>query len=232
MTTMLTLSRLTILTHDRITAAFDRFFRFLHPLPALAFLHRASLLQLYRHDRADQALLFAIIAITSRIPGTDAEEVELGAHCANMSEDLIMKDIRRPSILKAQALLLIIRYRMWTGSSSAAFILMATLSRQAFALRLNYESSRHNFLVQESRRRLMWAIYIVDKTFSGGLHEFTLCYSDDMHIRLPSHETNFELDIETNMEYLTAKQSSPSDSKPGLLGSYVKMMDIRYSILK
>lgn len=231
-TASLTSSREAILSHDRVTAAFHKFFRFLHPLPALAFLHRASLLQLYRHGRADQALLLAIIAITSRLPGVDAEEAALGARCANLSEDIIMKDIRRPSILKAQALLLIVRYRMWTGSSSSAFILMATLARQAFALRLNYESRRHTFLVQESRRRLMWAVYIVDNMLSGGLHEFTLCHSDVMHIRLPSHESNFELDIEIEMEFLRSDPNSTEDSKAGLHGSYVKMLDIRYSVLR
>jgi hypothetical protein len=75
---------------------------------------------------------------------------------------------------------------MWTGTFTEALMLMGTLTRFAFALRLNYENPNICSLAQESRRRLMWGIYILDTMLVDGAPKFTRCPSNVMHIHLPS----------------------------------------------
>ncbi|CAL5865894.1 uncharacterized protein PFLUO_LOCUS100 [Penicillium psychrofluorescens] len=113
-------------------------------------------------SKFDTSLLLSIVAITTCVPGVDPRETNYGTQCAQLAQRLIVSDLGRPTILKAQAMLLVIRYHMWTAKFTEALMLMGTLTRFAFALRLNYENPNICSLAQESRRRLMWGIYILD----------------------------------------------------------------------
>lgn len=219
-----------LLTTERVKHALDVYFEHIHILPACSFLHRASLLKWYNTGQADNSLLLSIVAITSCLPGIDRRETNYGTQCAQLAQRLIVSDLGRPTILKAQALLLMIRYHMWTGIFTEALMLMGTLTRFAFALRLNYENPNICSLAQESRRRLMWGIYILDTMLAGGLPEFTLCPSDVMHIRLPSQESNFELDIPGPNVLLDGAINRSTDL--GLLAYYIRVMSLRDSILR
>ena len=109
-------------------------------------------------------------------------------------------------------------------------MLVGTLTRFAFALRLNYENPNICSLAQESRRRLMWGIYILDTILAGGLPEFTLCPSNVMHVHLPSQESNFELDILGPNVRLDGVTDRSTDL--GLLAYYIRVMSLRDSILR
>ncbi|KAJ5820486.1 hypothetical protein N7474_006077 [Penicillium riverlandense] len=176
------------------------------------------------------SLLLSIVAITSCLPGIDRREINYGTQCAQFAQRLIVSDLGRPTILKAQALLLMIRYHMWTGIFTEALMLMGTLTRFAFALRLNYENPNICSLAQESRRRLMWGIYILDTMLAGGLPEFTLCPSNVMHVYLPSPESNFELDIPGPNALINGATDKSTDL--GLLAYYIRVMSLRDSILR
>jgi Fungal specific transcription factor domain. len=121
---------------------------------------------------------------------------------------------------------------MWSGTITESLILMATLTRFAFALRLNYENPNLCSLAQESRRRLMWAIYILDTFLAGGLPEFTLCPSNVIHLPLPSLEASFELDISyANVPLYDSGPSSTVDDN-GLLVYYIRVIYLRDSVLR
>lgn len=230
--TFYNLCRPAILTEDRIEAACNRYFHLLHRLPVLAFLHKPSLLQLYRNGKTGEALLLALVAVTSRLPGVESSEATVGAQCADLAEDLILKDIRRPSIFNVQALVLVVQYRAWTGSSAAAFSLLALSARFAFALRLNYESMHLPSFVQESRRRLMWTIYMVDTMLAEGLPEFAVCPAELIHLRLPCRDIEFELNFENETEELQDSASAPSPSALGMLAYYIRIIHLRDRILR
>ena len=109
---------------------------------------------------------------------------------------------------------------------SKMLVAMALTSRLAHILRLNHEDPRLGFLVQERRRRLMWAIYIMDSLYSSGKAEFTACTPETLHIRLPCNEKSFSMDIPVITEPL--HQPSQSDTASiGLLGYCIRVLDIR-----
>ncbi|RDW66779.1 hypothetical protein BP5796_09528 [Coleophoma crateriformis] len=215
---------------DVMLKALSNYFKHIHPLPAFAFLHKASLFQKYNAGAADQALLLAIFGITSQLIDSPPETREHGSRCIDAAANLVLADLDQPSIAKVQTLVLIIRHRNTLKRYTSAFMLVSILSRMAFALRLNYENPTLRFLDQESRRRLMWAVYMLDTTWAGGLKEFTLCPVDVIHLQLPGSEEDFELDVAR----VTAPLSAEPDANKELsiLAYYIRIMSIRYRILR
>lgn len=111
-------------------------------------------------------------------------------------------------------------------------MLMATLARFAFTLRLNYGNTNLCSLAQESRRRLMWSIYVLDTLLAGGLPEFTLCPSDVLHLSLPNEETAFELDTSYANVPLCRSNDESEKADIGLLGYYIRVIYLRDTVLR
>lgn len=85
--------------------------------------------------------------------------------------------------------------------------------RMAHALKINTEynsdilSTNHNdsepsIVSRESRRRLMWACYVLDAWAGGGDEHLTLLRETDIRIQLPCNERNFGLRIASVTETL------------------------------
>ncbi|KAH8170989.1 fungal specific transcription factor domain-containing protein [Sarocladium implicatum] len=219
-----------MLTPGRVTTAIRRYFDHLHCLPSLAFLHRPSIMRLYRAQELEPFLLGAIVAVTSRLPGTTSEECNIGLRCAEMAEELLNKVTTQLSIFRLQAMLLLMRFRLWTGSPCDSLIKMGYLARSAFLLRLNYEDLRPSAFVQESRRRLMWAIYMLDVSLADGLMEYRACPIKAINLRLPCLEDDFELGAETLSEQVTQNETVPSN-RVGIIGYYIRMVYFNDQIL-
>lgn len=121
---------------------------------------------------------------------------------------------------------------MWSGDTTEALMLMATLTRFAFTLRLNYGNPKLCSLAQESRRRLMWSIYVLDTFLAGGLPEFTLCPSGVLHLSLPNEETAFELDTSYANVPLCRSTNESDMADIGLLGYYIRVIYLRDTVLR
>ena len=215
---------------DLVIAGLEKFFKHVHPLPSYAFLHNASLFQRYNAGEADHALLLAILGINLQLIETTRETQDYGCNCIDAAENLVLRGLERPSISKIQTLVLVIRQRIAWCRFSSAFMLLATVARFSFALRLNYESPDLCFLAQESRRRLMWAVYMLDTLWAAGLQEFTLCPTSVIHLQLPSREEDFELDVPRVTEALWQESDSVADL--GLLAYYIRITLLRDRILR
>ena len=220
---------------------FDQFFRHIHHIPTFAFLHRASLMQRYRAGLVDRPLLLALVGITSLMTDLGAGTRELGKQCTAEAEALVLSRLDRPSTLGLQALVFVIHYRVLSGRFSSAFMLHGVASRFASALRLNHENTRLCFLARESRRRLMWALYMIDSSMANGYADFSLwAYrSDDaMNIQLPCNERNFEFDLPERTESLRPPPRSPEGELPplpddiGFLALHVRIRSLRGRVLQ
>ncbi|KAK3370684.1 hypothetical protein B0H63DRAFT_514719 [Podospora didyma] len=177
--------------------AFDNFFRHVHHIPMFSFLHRASLMERYHAGSLDRSLLLALVGITVLLtdmgPGMD----DYGNHCIDDAVAMCLAELEKPSILRLQALVIAVKHRILSKRFSAAFMLHAVASRFATALRLNYENPSLCFLARESRRRLMWSLYMIDSAISGGQPDVALWPDAErqIHIQLPCNERNFEFDL-------------------------------------
>ncbi|OLN89027.1 putative transcriptional regulatory protein C530.11c-like protein 1 [Colletotrichum chlorophyti] len=216
-----------------ISRALDNFFRHVHHIPMLSFLHRASLMQRHHAGRLDRPLLLALIGITSMLTDLGPGTREYGEKCIDESESIILKSLENASTIKVQALALIIKYRVLTRRFSSAFMLAATAARFATALRLNYENPDLCFLAQESRRRLMWALFMIDQGMAGGYRDLTLWTPELIHISLPCNERDFEFDLAPpSLRNLVPSPDESENDDIGSLALHVRILWLRGRILK
>lgn len=222
-----------LLTRARVLSGMRLFFDHFHPFTGLAFLHKPSLLRLYSNQEAEPALIAAIVAVASRHPDTTPEETSVGFQCAKITEDIVRDTLGQPSVFRLQALVLLLRFRLWTGSPNDPLLLTSHLARSAFLLRLNYETLRplSNF-VYESRRRLMWAIYLLDVALADGLQEFTACPITEIHLRLPCTEDDFEFNTETMSENIDRTGAVASSTRLGIIGYHIRAIHLNDEILR
>lgn len=198
--------------------AFDKFFRHIHHIPMFSFLHRASLMERYHAGLLDRPLLLSLIGLTSLFTDLGPGTKEYGARCIDEAVALIMREFERPSVLRLQALIIITKHRILSRRFSGAFMLHAIACRFATALRLSHENPTICFLAQESRRRLMWSLYMVDTGIASGQVEFALWPEPEnqIQIQLPCNERNFEFDLPEPTERLRSPPTSPDGSLPPL----------------
>lgn len=214
-----------------IARTFNNFFRHIHHVPAFSYLHRASLMQRYHTGMMDKTLLLALVGITSLLTDLGPGMKDYGAKCIDECQRMILGDIENPSTIKIQALVFIMKYRMFTRRFTGAFMLAATAARFAYALRLNYENPNLCFLARESRRRLMWAFMTIDSGINGGYTDFTLLPAEAMHIQLPCNERNFEFDLPQITGHLRPIPDKPFPDDVGSLALHVRLLWIRSRIL-
>lgn len=214
-----------------IQRTFNNFFRHIHHVPIFSFLHRASLMQRYHAGMMDKALLLALVGITSLLMDLGPGTREYGSRCIDECQTMVLQDLENPSAIKIQALVLIMKHRMLSRKFTTAFMLAATATRFAYALRLNYENPNLCFLARESRRRLMWALLTIDSGINGGCSDFTLMPSESMHIQLPCTERNFEFDLPQVTEYLRPVPTRPFADDVGSLALHVRLLWMRSRVL-
>ncbi|KAF5550750.1 transcriptional regulatory [Fusarium mexicanum] len=180
----------------------DAYFDLIHPIPCYGFLHRATLLQSWSKNELNPCVLSAICGITSRFinPGS-AEHRTMAKRWIEDAESQLLRRVAQPRLSDIEAWLLVTLDHYLSQRVSKMLVSMALTSRLAYILRLNHEDPRQKFLVQERRRRLMWAIYIMDSLYSSGKTEFTA-----LPLRSSPHEDT---------------------SNIGLLGYCIRVLDIR-----
>lgn len=222
-----------------ILKTFENFFRHIHHIPLFSYLHQASLMQRYHSGSMDRALLLSLIGITSLLTDLGHGAREYGMRCVTVAERLILRDLDKPTVLKIQALVFVIKHRIFCRRFSDAFMLTGLASRFAAALRLNHENPRLCFLAQESRRRLMWSLFMIDIGMAAGHPDFTLWAhrANTIDLKLPCNERNFEYDLPEVTESLAPPPSLPDGSLPplrdnvGFLALHIRIQWIRSKIL-
>ncbi|KAG6065069.1 hypothetical protein E4U16_000543 [Claviceps sp. LM84 group G4] len=94
-----------------------------------------------------------------------------------------------------------------------ALMISGLAVRMAHALKINIEydadilctqvdTAAPSVVSRESRRRLMWACYVLDAWAGSGVDQLTLLRENDIKIQLPSNERNFGLRIPSVTETL------------------------------
>lgn len=189
----------------------------------------------YNAGKVDKALLLALIGITSCLTDMGSGVREYGDRCVDRAEALLFADYARPSTFKVQALVFMIKHRILSNKYPSAFMLLSMASRFAAALRLNHNSPSLCFLAQESRRRLMWALYCIDAGISAGYRDFALWRADRIFVSLPCNERNFEFDLPQPAEMLDPECNGPEMPHPedvGSLALHIRILHLRQKIIE
>lgn len=110
-------------------------------------------------------------------------------------------------------------------------MLAALAARTAVALRLNYERSELAFVAQEARRRLFWALYLLDDYFCVGLREFELCPEETIYLQLPCREEIFEAGQQCQTGVLRPG-ASDNVAAMGLRGAFMRLTSARRAVMR
>ena len=202
-------------------------------MPSFGFIHRRSFLKALDEGKVSQALQKAICGVSARyMKGLNGNSFKLEDLWMEQAEEDIMQSFGSTSIAHVQVILLLILHGHVTRSFTRVWMLFSWASRLAYMLQLNYEDDTLPFIEQESRRRLMWSLYVADKFLAGGIQEFTLCASKSIHLQLPCKETLFEKGAQVKTEGILPGTETEHLSNMGCRAYLIRLLDIRHKILR
>ncbi|KAH0361047.1 hypothetical protein KCU65_g8969, partial [Aureobasidium melanogenum] len=191
------------LDKEVIAEYIEAFFRFVYPVGCMSFLHQPTFLRQWHTHTVNVSLLKVVCGCALRVFSTTQEDNERAAQWMHEAELDAFQNLGDLTIPRLQALTLLAFFEFtYHVHSTKALMLLGLAARLAFAKRLNYEDSTSSVVEQESRRRLMWSIFVLDKFCSGGVDELTLVPAEHMKIRLPTIERAFGFGQRTDTEIL------------------------------
>ena len=243
--------------NHHLIALVESFFREEYPLPSYSFLHPASTLTKCRAGTLDPCLSLALAGVATLhisirlqagkcghensivVQDEDNNTTTHSLNCAchgvtpiQAAEQIIWSSIESPTIARLQALLLCINHRMHTGRFQRAFMLAAMAARFAAALRLHREHQGLDFVAQETRRRIVWSLKLVERYFSIGLPEFELCPFDGIYIQLPCVESAYQAGSTDQTTAEHPNFSLPLEDDCGAYRLCVNLESLRRDIVK
>jgi hypothetical protein len=193
----------------------DDYFEHIYPVPPYAFMHEPTIRKQSLDGTLEPSLALSIAAVT-RLFLSNQEENAL----TTQAEKLIWEHIERPSIVQLQSLLLVIHYHIQTGRFSRAYMLAGLAARAATALRLNYERPELGLISQETRRRVLWSLTLIDGLFSVGLPEYETIPHTIIYQQLPCSEDLF------------GGTSQQMEGRLSLLGACIRLSKIQKDIMR
>ncbi|RDW85204.1 hypothetical protein BP6252_02794 [Coleophoma cylindrospora] len=209
----------------------EAFFSFIYPSPSMGFLHQTLFIQSYEKGECPLPLLQVVCGAASLfLPGKDHREC--GKSWIEEAERSLLQKLEDPTLVNIQVILILIFYFSATRQLRKVMVYLSLGVRLAYLSQLNYEHQTFSAAVRETRRRLMWALYVQDKFYSAGLPDFTLCAPETIHINLPCTEVDFALELDTETERLVPRADKISSVKLGPLAYYIKLLDIRNRVLR
>jgi hypothetical protein len=214
-------------------------------------------------DPSDQALLHVMCALGAKFYALEWSESfaplskdliqSAGMQWGKMAEEMFFADYSTISITKLKVLILLHDQEARTGNYAGSFLLTGLVIRMAHALQLNNEvsadilckeegGSPNEASVRESRRRLMWACYMIDVWAGSGVDHLTILNEKDLKIQLPCNERQFLLQIPVVTERLEEgdiidfipAEDIPEKPKEnlGMAAYYVRIVSIWRRVLR
>ncbi|KND89003.1 putative transcriptional regulatory protein [Tolypocladium ophioglossoides CBS 100239] len=204
----------------------EQYFSNVHPLRCFAFVHKPSFMrQLDRGFTSDDesALLHIICAHGAKFLVLGSSHGDLtpppaalrtaGTQWAKRAEYLMLANFGKISVQRLMTAILLHDFHFRLGEYGQALMISGLAVRMAHALKINTEynadilcteaeTGAPSVASRESRRRLMWACYVLDAWAGSGVDQLTLLRENDIKIQLPSNERNFGLRIPSVTETL------------------------------
>lgn len=180
------------------------------------------------------SLLKAGCAASIRFCDEVSEAKQLGLRLAQEAESFVLSKLATPSVVLVEILMVVISDAIASRQYIKVQVLVALAARLSYILKLNHENESLSVIARESRRRLMWAIFSLDKSYGCGIADLTLCHVDTISIQLPCNERAFRLGISGSTGSLRRTQGSTGDnpSQMGTQSYLLRLYDMQDRILR
>ena len=216
----------------------DAFFTHIYPSQANAILHRGSLLAEIVNETASRVLLLALCAIAADfLPEASAASRRQALGWSKEAKTLLILEDEATLDTVASALILA-KYDIHHGKLHSAWNMSSIASRCALTLGLHRELSASDptsITVRETRRRLLWGCYCLDRMTATGVPEFMVIQASSIAVKLPceEHQYLFGQPGTTRIPVLEAEgPDDGTDDGTSMMGQYAKMMGMRSMVLR
>ncbi|KAF9982941.1 Transcriptional activator of fatty acid utilization, partial [Modicella reniformis] len=172
------------------------YWTFVHP--HLPIVHKPTFMRQYRNPdpekRPPVVLLHAMFAIASRfsehpeINGLGHDPESFGDEYFSRAKRLVDVEYELPRISSIQSLLLMVSYRLTsTKCGGRIWVMLGMAARMAQDLGMHRNSARWHLppLETEIRKRLWWAIYVMDRNISASMGRPMAIDDDDCDVDFP-----------------------------------------------
>ncbi|KAH8812600.1 fungal-specific transcription factor domain-containing protein [Xylogone sp. PMI_703] len=225
----------------------NAFFEEISPLRCFGFLHRPTFIQHVEDNfESNDPLLISICALATKTI-QKRELWDIGCEWAQDAQKLLFERIDDISVRMLMCIVLLHEHSARIGQLRLCFMLSSMASRYTQALSLNLEHD-HDILCinslmspveKESRRRLMWACYILDTLQACGLNHLQMLHTSNIRIQLPCEDRKFLYKVACHTATVPASSGSlenrgakmPSENQ-GLQAFSVRLYLIREQLLQ
>ncbi|KAL1896061.1 hypothetical protein Sste5346_004800 [Sporothrix stenoceras] len=201
----------------------DAFFNEVAPLRCFGFLHRHTFLQEVdasaSHPSEDPLLLSVCALATKTIEMRKRGLWDIGCRWACDAQAAVFMGIQDITIRRCMCLVLLYEHASRAGEPRLCFLLSGMASRltQALSLNLEYdhdvlEVSRMSAADRESRRRLMWACYLMDTMLACGLRDLQVLETSSLRIQLPCDDRHFRYKVACRTAVVDTKFMKKKDT--------------------
>ncbi|KAF3767336.1 hypothetical protein M406DRAFT_328420 [Cryphonectria parasitica EP155] len=172
-------------------------------MPACVAFHKPSFIQQLRNNGVDSVMVNALLCTAARHSpmiiqryGRNSGSPQAAEHFGLKASNYIWLSLDHPTLADIQALCLMVIHEWGSRSAVRAYIYLGQAARMAQMYRVVHVSRHHNdpdhFLQEESFRRTLWLIYILDcfLTSSPGRYP-ALSKLDVKDVALPCEDMNF-----------------------------------------
>ncbi|KAE8379716.1 hypothetical protein BDV26DRAFT_258713, partial [Aspergillus bertholletiae] len=249
---------------DRVRELIDVYFAQIHTVRCMGFLHIPTFMERFKDRKAIltemSGLIYAMCAlaapfycakvIASRDEGPSSAVLffDAGRGWAEAATQCMYSSFGSPRIECIMTGVLLHEYYLRVGDYAKGFLVSGFIARQVQLLQLNVEydddvlcrKSKMSWAAKETRRRVLWACYLLDAAIECGISQLCLIPSHDIYVQLPCSEELFVRNIPCNTEMLAHGKllpfADPSGVDPAgnldIRAYYIRAMAIRSKILK
>ncbi|KAH6652563.1 hypothetical protein BKA67DRAFT_677630 [Truncatella angustata] len=219
-----------LLDRSAVKQYIEAYFDNIDPISCV-FLHRAKVLSDWSRGKIYDDLTVLICALGLLHNGHSQQHRDVSRCWVRAVQSRIMAHVERQTLDQLQNIVLLVQYHFLISNIPETWNLISLAARLAFTLRLNYEHHGIEPAKQESQRRLLWAIYQLDRMLSGGVEDLAVCPVERMHIRLPCDDHSFHRDIPSRAPRLNDYEHSDALSV-GILAYHIRLNATRDRILR
>ncbi|KAJ9142938.1 Nitrogen assimilation transcription factor nit-4 [Pleurostoma richardsiae] len=203
-------------------------------IPACVAFHKPSFLQQLKNTMLDTTMVNALLTTAARHSpsmirryGGHGGPTAAAEHFATKTINLIMSALDHPSLADIQSLCLLVIHEWGSRNAVRAYVYLGQAARMAQMYRVvhtnHQQSDPERFLHDESLRRTLWLIYILDcfLTSSPGRHPALSSLDvDDVALPCPDMNYNFGSPAFTRTLKGTAPSSAPDPNMLSDVGEF------------
>lgn len=228
----------------------EAYFAHVYPVQGNAIVHRGTLLRDIADGSVSRKILFAICAVASRFvetpstPGMPPMPNPIGGNAdaqrwaAEAKSALLTDDMSQENITAA---LILAKHDINSGRFAQAFVLGAVATRMAVGLTLYKELDGNDPatpLERETRRRLMYSCYSIDRLMSTGVPENMCVPVRSIQLHLPCNEQQYSYGMISDTPFPSLEDEMHEEppahiyKNVGMFGHHVMLLGIRAMIME